>query len=41
MRNEGVLKMEFGMGYVKMHVFLMATRSEFENGGLPTKLLIS
>ena len=33
MRNEGVLK-KVGLGYVKMH-------SEFENWGMPTKVLIS
>ena len=39
MRNKGALK-KFGMGYVKIHGF-MTTHSEFENGGLPIKLLIS
>ena len=38
MRNEGVLKI--GMGYVKMHGFHV-THSEFENGGVPTNVLIS
>ena len=33
MRNEGVLK-KIGVGYVKMH-------SGFENGDMPTKVLIS
>ena len=39
MRNEVVLKI-FGMGHVKMHGS-MATHSGFENGDMPTKLLIS
>ena len=39
MQNEGVLK-KLGMGYVK-YIVSMVTHSKFENGGLPTKLLIS
>ena len=39
MGNEGVLKKN-GLGYVNCMVS-MATHSEFEKGGLPTKLLIS
>ena len=40
MRNEGVLKENLVWGYVKCMVS-MATHSEFEKGGLSTKLLIS
>ena len=39
MQNKGVLKI-IGMGYVKMHGS-MATHSEFVNGGMPTKVIIS
>ena len=38
MRNESVLKN--GMSSVRMHCF-HATHSGFENGGMPTKVLIS
>ena len=39
MRNEGVLE-NVGMGYKKCMVS-MATHRGFENGGMPTKVLIS
>ena len=40
MRNEGVLKISL-VRSVKRLMVSMATHSEFENGRLPTKLLIS
>ena len=40
MRNEGVLK-HFLVWAMKKCMVFMATQSGFENGGMPTKVLIS